>query len=124
MPAMGLKAWLYGHWHVNHVHKHKVTGVYTICTSTPACGGIDHAPSAFRVLTVDTEGNVASEFRYSYLSPSLHIVSLENGQLPTLPSGKIPLSVNAYSTVSPIRSMRYWCESEGKEFRKVFYPLY
>ena len=24
---MGLKAWLYGHWHVNHVHKHKVTGV-------------------------------------------------------------------------------------------------
>ena len=57
LPAMGLKAWLYGHWHVNHVHKHKVTGVYTICTSTPACGGIDHAPSAFRVLTVDTEGN-------------------------------------------------------------------
>ena len=28
LPAMGLKAWLYGHWHVNHVHKHKVTGVY------------------------------------------------------------------------------------------------
>ena len=67
LPAMGLKAWLYGHWHVNHVHKHKVTGVYTICTSTPACGGIDHAPSAFRVLTVDTEGNVASEFLHYIL---------------------------------------------------------
>ena len=122
LPAIGLKAWLYGHWHVNHMHKHKTTGVYTICTSTPACGGIDHAPSAFRVLTVDVEGDVTSDLRYSYLSPSLHIVSLEDEQLPVLPSGKIPLSVNAYSTVSPIRSMRYWCESEGKKVLS-FKPL-
>lgn len=116
LPAAGLKAWLYGHWHVNHVHKHEPTGVYTICTSTPACGGIDHAPSAFRVMTVDAKGGLASEFRYSYLPPSLHIASIENERAPVLPSGYIPLSVNAYSTVSPIRSIRYWCECEGKKF--------
>lgn len=114
LPAVGLKAWLYGHWHVNHIHRHETTGVYTICTSTPACGGIDHAPSAFRVLTVDAKGGLASELRYSYLPPSLHVASLENEQAPMLPSGNIPLSVNAYSTVSPVRSMRYWCEYEGE----------
>lgn len=114
LPAVGLKAWLYGHWHVNHIHRHETTGVYTICTSTPACGGIDHAPSAFRVLTVDAKGGLASELRYSYLPPALHVASLENEQAPILPSGNIPLSVNAYSTVSPVRSMRYWCEYEGK----------
>lgn len=115
LPGHNLKAWLYGHWHVNHIHRHETAGVQTICTSTPACGGIDHAPSAFRVLTVDKDGGLTSEFRYSYLPPSLHITSLENGQILVLPSGNIPLSVNAYSTVSPIRSMRYWCESGGEK---------
>lgn len=115
LPAAGLKAWLYGHWHVNHIHKHEAAGVYTICTSTPAGGGIDHAPSAFRVLTVNAKGGLTFELRYSYLSPSLHIASLENGQAPVLPSGNIPLSVNAYSSISSVRAMHYWCECEGKK---------
>lgn len=116
LPASGLKAWLYGHWHVNQIHRHEATGVYTICTSTPACGGIDHAPSAFRVLTVDAKGGLNSAFRYSYLPASLHVSSIgEDGQTSVLPSGNIPLSVNAYSTVSPISSMRYWCEYEGRK---------
>ena len=129
LPASGLKAWLYGHWHVNHVYKNKKengvneyesAGVYTICTSTPACGGIDHAPSAFRVLTVDTKGGLKSEFRYSYLPASLHIASIsEEEQTFALSSGNIPLSVNAYSTVSPISSMRYWCEYEGRKILAV-----
>ena len=37
LPAMGLKAWLYGHWHVNHVHKHKAAGVYTCLLYTSRC---------------------------------------------------------------------------------------
>lgn len=129
LPASGLKAWLYGHWHVNHVYKnkkenrvneHEAAGVYAICTSTPACGGIDHAPSAFRVLTVDAKGGLKSEFRYSYLPASLQIASIsEEEQTFTLPSGNIPLSVNAYSTVSPISSMRYWCEYEGRKILPV-----
>ena len=44
LPAMGLKAWLYGHWHVNHVHKHKVTGVYTICYMTVQSRFITNIP--------------------------------------------------------------------------------
>lgn len=32
-----------------------------------------------------------------------------------LPSGSVPLSVNAYYTASPIRSIRYWCEYEGRK---------
>lgn len=115
LPAAGLKAWLYGHWHVNQMYRHEPTGVYTICTPSPACGGIDHALSSFRVLTVDAKGGLTSELRYSYLSPFLHIVSLENGQVPVLPSGSVPLSVNAYYTASPIRSIRYWCEYEGRK---------
>lgn len=69
LPAAGLKAWLYGHWHVNQMYRHEPTGVYTICTPSPACGGIDHALSSFRVLTVDAKGGLTSELRYSYLSP-------------------------------------------------------
>lgn len=119
LPAAGLKAWFYGHWHVNQMYKHEEAGVYTICTSSPACGGIDHTLSAFRVLAVDSKGGVTSELRYSYYSPTLHIVSLENEQVPVLPSGNVPLSVNAYYTASPIRSVRYWCEDGGKKVLPV-----
>lgn len=115
LPAADLKAWLYGHWHVNQMYEHESAGVYTICTSSPSCGGIDHALSAFRVLTVDAKGGLASELRYNYFPPSLQIVSLENERVPVLPSGGVPLSVNAYYTVSPIRSMHYWCEYEGRK---------
>lgn len=115
LPAHNLKAWLYGHWHVNHIHQHAKTGVYSICTSTPVRGGIDHASSAFRVLTVDPKGKFTSEFRYCYINKSLQIASLENMQAPVLASGAVPLSVNAYSTISPVTSMSYSCYYEGKK---------
>lgn len=109
-----LKAWLYGHWHVNHIHKH-ANNVRSICTSTPIRGGIDHAASAFRVLTVDPKGDFTSEFRYCYIDKSLHIASLENEQAPVLASGAVPLSVNTYSSATPVRSVSYSCRHEGKE---------
>ena len=115
LPAHNLKAWLYGHWHVNHIHKHDKTGVYSICSSTPVRGGIDHAASAFRVLTVNPKGDFTSEFRYCYIDKSLQIASLQNMQAPILASGAVPLSVNAYSTVAPVTSMNYSCYYEGKK---------
>lgn len=115
LVAHNLKAWLYGHWHVNHIHKHAKTGVYSICSSTPIRGGIDHAASAFRVMTVDSKGDFTSNLRYCYIDKSLYVPSLENMQAPVLASGAVPLSVNAYSTVSPIKSIVYSCYHAGRK---------
>ncbi len=114
LPAHNLKAWLYGHWHVNHVHRHPATGVCSICSSTPVYGGIDHASSAFRVMHIDGKGDFTSELRYSYLDKSMAFASIQNRQAPVLPSGAVPLSVNVYSTVSPVVSLRYSCFFDGK----------
>lgn len=108
-----LKAWIYGHWHINHILDYK-NGVRSVCTSTLIRGGIDHALSAFRVMHIDAGGDFRSELRYSYIDKLIQITSLENGQAAVLPSGAVPLSVNTYSTTSPIRSVSYSCESEGR----------
>lgn len=108
-----LKAWIYGHWHINHIHKHK--SAYSICTSTPIAGGIDHAAAAFRVIKVDRQGNISSELRYPYLDKAIAIASIDNSQAPVLDSGKIPLSVNVYSTTSPAVNLSYECTFEGEK---------
>lgn len=104
-----LKAWLYGHWHINHILKHAESGIYSICTSTPIRGGIDHASSAFRVIKMDGKGDLNSELRYTYLDKSIQIASIANLHSPALPTHKIPLSVNTYSTVSPTTKVSYTC---------------
>lgn len=114
LPARGVKHWLYGHWHIHHHTKHMPTGMNLICTATPAGGGIDHATSAFRVLTVDEKGEMISEMRYSYFPAYVQIASLNGHQAPRLSSGKIPLSVNAYSSISSVQSVKYRCLCEGK----------
>jgi outer membrane protein assembly factor BamB len=114
LVAHHLKAWFYGHWHVNHIQKSKVNDVYTICTATPIRGGIDHASSAFRVLTVMPNGRFTSELRYSYFDKSLRIASIDNMQSPVLSSGNVPISVNAYSTISPVVAMKYSCLCDGR----------
>lgn len=116
LPANNLKAWLYGHWHVNHIHEHAKTGVRSICSSTPIYGGIDHAASAFRVLTVDARGDFASDFRYCYMDKSLCIASIGDGmQSPVLPSGALPMSVNAYTAASPTASVSCTLLNEKRE---------
>lgn len=113
LDAHNLKAWLYGHWHINHIHKHKQA--YSICTSTPVRGGIDHSASAFRVMSVDSKGDFKSELRYSYIDKSLKIASVNDYQAPALPSGNINLSANAYSCVSPVSHVSYSCIVDGKK---------
>ena len=106
LVAHNLKAWLYGHWHVNHIHKHEQTGVHSICSSTPIYGGIDHASSTFRVMHIDAHGEFTSDFRYCYMDKSVRIASIgDDMHTPVLPSGAIPVSVNAYTSASPTTSV-------------------
>lgn len=100
-----LKAWIYGHWHVNHIHKHR--SAYSVCTSTLACGGIDHASSAFRVFSVDGKGDFQSELRYTFINRTIELASISNGQAPVNEKGELPLSVNVYHTVSPVQKVTY-----------------
>lgn len=112
--AHNLKAWLYGHWHVNHIYTHPENHVAVVCSSTPVYGGIDHASSGFRVMDIDGKGNFTSDFHYSYLDKSMVISSIQNHQAAITPAGTVPLTVNAYSTASPVVEMRYTCLFGGK----------
>ncbi|WFE86024.1 PQQ-binding-like beta-propeller repeat protein [Parabacteroides chongii] len=107
-----LKAWVYGHWHINYMKKQG--DVYSISTATLDKGGIDHSTSAFRVLHVDKKGDFVSELRYTYLDKQIQIASPVEGQVPVLASGAVPLAVNAYSSVTPVKEVTYTCLVDGK----------
>lgn len=53
MNEHNLKAWVYGHWHINYMKKQG--DVYSVCTSSLDKGGIDHSTTAFRVMHVDSK---------------------------------------------------------------------
>lgn len=113
MDSYNLKAWIYGHLHINHIRKHQ--NAVSICTSTPIRGGIDHAAAAFRAIKVDSKGALTSELRYTYINKQAQIASIQNGKASLLENGKIPLSVNAYHTVSPVREVVYICLMDGRK---------
>ncbi|MFV0272171.1 MAG: PQQ-binding-like beta-propeller repeat protein [Macellibacteroides fermentans] len=96
-----LKAWIYGHLHFNQVKKQG--DVYSVCTSTPIRGGIDHSTSSFRMMHVDGKGNFKSELRYTYVNKRVQITSVSNGLPFVTESGDVPVSVNAYDANSSVR---------------------
>lgn len=65
LAAHGLKAWLYGHWHLNHARRQGA--VQTFCTNAPEKGGIDSAVSAFRLMRIAADGTPRSDLRYAPL---------------------------------------------------------
>lgn len=101
-----LKAWVYGHWHINHMKKQG--NVYTVCTSSLDKGGIDHSTSAFRIMHVDGKGDFSSELRYSYLNNSICIAS------PAGHTASPEVTVNVYSSASPARRVTYTCLDRDK----------
>lgn len=107
-----LKAWVYGHWHINYMKKQG--DVYSISTATLDKGGIDHSTSAFRVLHVDKKGDFVSELRYAYLDKHIKITAPAEGQVPVLSSGAVPLAVNVYSSATPVKEVTYTCLADGK----------
>lgn len=113
-----LKAWIYGHWHHDRWYKFDGSDVQMICSPANIRGSYDHSPSSFRVLTVGPEGQLASNIRYPYMDSRVRIASIDNGVSATLSSGEVPLSVNAYSSVSPTVKVMYSCMSNGKEYIK------
>lgn len=108
-----LKAWVFGHWHINFIRKQG--DVLAVSTATPDKGGIDHSTSTFRVIHADGKGNFRSELRYPYIDQSLTINSISNNQPAYLPSGNVLLSVNAYFSDSPVKEVIYTCLAENKK---------
>ena len=53
LKQQGLIAWLYGHYHINLLHKRN--DVYNICASRPDSGGIDSSSSGIRKVAVSGE---------------------------------------------------------------------
>lgn len=112
LEKANVRAWVYGHWHVNHIQTHKT--MRSVCTSTLACGGIDHASAAFRVFTVDGRGDFSTELRYTYLDKSFQLASLNGELAPVQDGGFLPLVANVYHTVSPVLEVEctVWCEGK------------
>lgn len=102
-----LKAWLYGHWHINMVKKHEKSGVISYGTSTCAKGGIDHSPSAFRVVQVDTDGNTSSLLRWTYPNREIEIVNPQGGIAKADGQGRVQLTVNAYHGGAEVDSVQF-----------------
>lgn len=96
-----LKAWTYGHWHINH--KRLQGDVMTICTSTPDKGGIDHSTSAHRVFNVGPKGDFTTELRYLYIHDHLRIAA------PAGKTGANRVVVNAYSSHTPVAEVTFTC---------------
>ena len=108
LNAYNLRAWLYGHWHINYMKKQGE--VFTVSTASLDKGGIDHSTTAFRVMHIDGKGDCRSELRYAYIDNSVCIVS--PASVCSRQGGTVPVSVNAYSSVSPVKEILYTCCSE------------
>ena len=100
-----LKAWIYGHWHINFLKKHGDTGIISVCSSTPDKGGIDHSPSNFMVYDIADNGQLTVTPRYSFLDKHLVIAAPANDELLFNEFSQMVVSVNSYNTVSSTKSM-------------------
>ncbi|MBV8253979.1 MAG: PQQ-binding-like beta-propeller repeat protein [Chitinophaga sp.] len=99
-----LKAWIYGHWHINFARKHGNTGIRSICSAPAADGGIDNSMSNFDVIEVAKEGIVSVNRRYTYIANQLVLVS------PTkygaaVKNQQLTVSANVYQTDDPVKSV-------------------
>tara|TARA_R110002049_G_scaffold245100_2_gene419048 strand:+ start:22904 stop:25324 length:2421 start_codon:yes stop_codon:yes gene_type:complete len=103
----GLKSWFFGHWHINRAKSHGLSGVISYSTATISQGGIDHSPSSFRAVDVDTDGNTATKLRWSFVEKQIHIVSPQNQEAVLNATGKIDFSLNVYDSGAEVDSVRY-----------------
>lgn len=58
LKSHNLIAWVYGHYHNNHVEMQ--SGVLSVSTARPDCGGIDQSVSGARLISVNGEGEVST----------------------------------------------------------------
>ncbi len=107
-----LKAWVYGHYHTNHIRKHGESGVTSISTASIAMGGIDHAPSSFRVISIDDKGDFHTQLRYTSIDNKITIVSPKRN-MTFEENGELQVSVNAYHSASSTVKVRYSIRGPG-----------
>ena len=95
-----LKAWIYGHWHINFLKQHGQNGPISVCSSTPDKGGIDHSPSNFLVYDISNKGKVEITPRYSYVKKHIVINSPIGNDIIWNQFENLEVSVNTYHSVS------------------------
>lgn len=106
LVAANLKAWCYGHWHLNFVRRQ---GTWTsVCTSQPNKGGIEQAMAGWRVVHVDPKGEVRSEMRVSFVDDSLAVVAATGSRL----------AVNAYRSAGRTTGVAYAVSAGGREIAR------
>ena len=110
-----LKAWIYGHWHINFAKQHGKNGPVSVCASPPDKGGIDHSASNFVVFDVSKEGKVNITPRYSYVNKHLIINSPFGDTVKTDNPGKLLVSVNTYHSISATKTVAATLVSENDE---------
>ncbi len=109
-----LKGWIYGHWHSNYFIRHGSSGIVSFCSAPPNKGGIDHSVSNFPVYEIEGDGNITARPRYNYLINHFAAVSPSGHQAVTDEQGRLLISVNTYSTVSPTQAVEFRIEGMGK----------
>ncbi|WP_161599215.1 outer membrane protein assembly factor BamB family protein [Algoriphagus machipongonensis] len=107
LNEQGLKAWFFGHLHMNMTKAHGASGIRSFGTASLPQGGIDHSPSSFREVHVDSAGNIESQMRWTYLNRELEVVNPSRGIGMVNEQNEISLSVNVYDTGSKVDSIRY-----------------
>jgi len=99
-----LKAWIYGHWHFNFSREHGKSGIRSICSAPAVGGGIDNSASNFELMTVNKQGLVNIQRRYTYVDRKMALVSpAANMHIP--PGGKVKVSVNVYHTAAIVNKV-------------------
>ncbi|MBO9728006.1 MAG: PQQ-binding-like beta-propeller repeat protein [Chitinophaga sp.] len=101
-----LKAWIYGHWHINFAKQHGNTGIRSLCSAPAADGGIDNSASNFDVIGVDKNGISSVQRRYTYVDNQLTQVSPAATGV-AFEGDKLLVSVNAYHTAANIRQVLF-----------------
>lgn len=101
-----LKAWIYGHWHINYSKQHGQTGIRSYCSAPAPDGGIDNSASCFDEITIDKNGIADIQRRYTYVNNNLTLISpAANGIVPA--QQQLKINVNAYHTTSPVSAVTY-----------------
>ncbi len=108
-----LKAWIYGHWHINYARRHGENGILSICTAPAADGGIDNSACNFEVFETDRRGISHIRKKYTYVHRNL--VAQQ-----TLHNGKRSLSVNAYHAAGTVEAVTARVfDKQGNQLRAV-----
>ncbi|GBU08318.1 phosphoesterase [Bacteroidales bacterium] len=119
LSEYNVKAWVYGHWHINHIKKHH-NGLLSVCSSPPDKGGIDHSPSTFRVFRFNKQGVMSIENRYTYIDKLITCVYPNDREMASSKNEYLPISANAYNTTSAIVKMDYTLDQTStKKWHKM-----